>query len=91
MQATLIEPHVEIQVTGVQHLVGRGHEHVKVFGFRTDDVKQWPLEIHLTPKEAAGIIEAASQDRRFPLLEVPKSSYALVLNAGPLKLVTMET
>ncbi len=90
MQSTLIEPHVEVQVTGVQHLVGRGTEHVKVFGYRTDDARMWPIEFHLTPKDAAAIIEAAARDRKFPLLDIPKSSYAIVANAGAVKLVTME-
>lgn len=78
---------VEIQLTGIEPLPGRVHDHVRTFGTLVGDMAERVVEVHLTARDAADIIEDAHRMHEFPVIVVPKKRYAHVLNAGEIKLI----
>lgn len=76
-----------IQILGVQHPAGRGHEHVRVFGYRTIDPDQLPVEIAVDVKEATELISEAAKTHEFPEVEVEDNQWIYCLNSGGLQIV----
>jgi hypothetical protein len=76
-----------IQVISVQHLVGRTHVYVRVFGYRVDDLLQRIVEVSVSANEASDLIADATALRAFPEIEVPDHTWIKCINTGDIKMI----
>ena len=80
-----------IQLHGIQPMSGRGHEHVRAFGIRTDDRRQRMCEVHLTPNEAMDVMRLGQDESRFPEVECDDRRWCYCVGTGRLKLIMLPT
>ena len=90
MSKKVVEEYVDVQITAVEVLAGRQNTYVRTYGYRKDDLSQSIIQMHLEPRDAAWIIEAADRDKCFPVVEVPRKRFTVVLNAGEVKVVSIQ-
>lgn len=78
-----------LQVVGVQHLPGRKHDHVRVFGHYPLDPNQVIREVALSPHDAVELIEYAGQHKQFPEIEVPENTVCSILNSDKIDILRL--
>lgn len=76
-----------LQVIAVQHPAGRGHPHVRVFGYRVGDPKKTVVEVALHSDDAVDLIEYASTNRAFPEIEIADRYVIGILNTDGLNMI----
>ena len=83
------KPMTTLQVVGVQNLVGRKHEWVRVFGYKEGDPNKKLYEVALNSKDAVDLIEDANATKTFPMIEVPSNTIVTILNTSDIEVIHM--
>ncbi len=81
---------ITIQIVSIEHPAGRGHEYVRVFGFRTADPRRQIVEVAVNIADATALIADADAMKEFPEIEVPDNSWVRCLNTGSIPMIHMK-
>jgi hypothetical protein len=79
-------PPVTIHLFAVQHLGGRGHDHVRAFGTREGDPFYKTVEVALQERDAIELISLGKKLKEFPTIEVPSFTVILPIHTEGVKL-----
>lgn len=79
-----------LQVVAVQNLAGRGHAHVRVFGYRPGDLNRRIMEVATNVADATDLITYAADHKAFPEIEVPDNAWIPCLNTGDMEMIHLK-
>lgn len=73
---------VTIQLTGVEPVAGRAHQHVAAYGYRTADVLRRVVEVPLRLADAEDVMAEARDTGELPEVEVPNWAWSHIVRMG---------
>jgi hypothetical protein len=80
----------ELQVIAVQNPAGRRHEHVRVFGYKVDDLAHRVREVAVSTADAADLIAIVAAEKAFPIIEVEDRYVVICLNTGDIEMIHLK-